>query len=285
MISQIPFTHYSELTNNHLVGCAALHPPYNCESRINTQEYLHAEALFSWVVLADCAILGALFPRLYNMLSNELEIQVEEGVSILRRGGIVAYPTDTVYGLGASASLPQAVARIYQVKKRPATMAFPLLLASISQINDVAVNVPPLAWFLAAKFLPGALTIVLYRSICVSDAVTGGSPRVGVRVPAHPVPVALIKGIGAPLIGTSANLSGQPSAQTAGEVARQIGGEVDFIIDGGHVPGGIESTVVDVTGEIPLILRRGAISPEDLEQATRSFDPDLKFSLNGRNGL
>jgi L-threonylcarbamoyladenylate synthase len=214
-----------------------------------------------------------------SKLSAGLTKQVEAGIAVLKRGGLVAYPTDTVYGLGADAGIENAVKRIFSVKKRPANMAFPLLLANISQISDFAVNVPPLAWFLAAKFLPGALTLVLYRSQAVSDAVTGGSDKVGVRVPAHPVPIALIEGSGAPLIGTSANLNGQPSAMTAEEVARQIGPEVDLIIDGGRAPGGVESTVIDVTSKSPLILRLGAISKERLENATRDFDPAIEFRI------
>jgi L-threonylcarbamoyladenylate synthase len=163
-------------------------------------------------------------------------------------------------------------------------MALPLLLAHISQISDVAVNVSPLAWFLAAKFLPGALTLVLYRSNCVSDFVTGGSSKVGVRVPAHPVPIALVSGIGAPLVGTSANLNRHPSAVTAEEVAVQIGSAIDLVIDGGRAPGGIESTVVDVTGGSPVILRTGAISLEELENAVRFFDPHIRVVANDKNG-
>ena len=221
---------------------------------------------------------------MFSKLSDGLDKQVEKGIAILKKGGLVAYPTDTVYGIGASADISDAVRRIYKVKKRPLNMAFPLLLAHISQISGVAVNVPPLAWFLAAKFLPGALTLVLYRSNCVSDVVTGGSSKVGVRVPAHPVPIALVSGIGAPLVGTSANLNRHPSAVTAEEVAVQIGSAIDLVIDGGRAPGGIESTVVDVTGESPVILRQGAISLEELENAVRFFDPHIRVIANDKNG-
>jgi len=221
---------------------------------------------------------------MFSKLSGGLDKQVEKGIAILKRGGLVAYPTDTVYGLGASADISDAVRRIYKVKKRPLSMAFPLLLAHISQISDVAVNVPPLAWFLAAKFLPGALTLVLYRSNCVSDVVAGGSSKVGVRVPAHPVPIALVSGIGAPLVGTSANLNQHPSAVTAEEVSVQIGSAIDLVIDGGRAPGGIESTVVDVTEGSPVILRTGAISLEELENAVRFFDPHIRVIANDKNG-
>ncbi len=198
-------------------------------------------------------------------LSSSIQQQVEQGVSILKQGGIVAFPTDTVYGLGAGISLAPAVKRVYQVKKRPRSMPLPLLLADVSQIGDVAKVVPPVAWLLAEKFLPGALTLVLAKSESVPDVITGKAKTVAVRVPAHPIPIALVQGLGIPIVGTSANLSGQPSALTADDVRNQLGNKVDLIIDGGRCPGGEESTIVDLTGETPVILREGAISREELQ--------------------
>ena len=203
------------------------------------------------------------------MLANllpDIQRQVDRGISILKRGGIVAFPTDTVYGLGACANLHQAVEQVYKVKERPQDMALPLLLAHISQISEVAEPVPPIAWLLARNFLPGALTIVLHRSNSVPDIITGGGVTVAVRVPAHPVPVALAGGLGAPVVGTSANLSGRPSVLTADEVYSQFGDKIDLVIDGGRCPGGRESTIVDVTGERPVVLREGAISGEELKR-------------------
>ena len=201
-----------------------------------------------------------------SKLSAETKKQVEKGISILRKGGLVAYPTDTVYGLGASASLPEAVARVYAVKQRPRTMPLPLLVADRSQISRLADPVPEIAWLLIERFLPGALTIVLPRSASASDVLTAGERTIALRIPAHPVPIALIEGLGSPIVGTSANLSGQPSALTADEVRSQLGGSVELVIDGGPCPGGKESTVVDVTGQMPVLLREGAISAEELEQ-------------------
>jgi len=195
---------------------------------------------------------------------------MELGVSILKQGGLVAFPTDTVYGLGASANISQAVEQIYRVKERPLNMALPLLLADISQINEVAEPVPPIAWLLANKFLPGALTIVLPRSKLIPDIITAGGVTVAVRIPAHPVPVALVRGLGTPIVGTSANLSGKPSALTADEVYSQFGDKVDLVIDGGKCPCGRESTIIDVTGEVAIILREGAISGEELRQVCGS---------------
>jgi L-threonylcarbamoyladenylate synthase len=197
--------------------------------------------------------------------SSDTQRQIEKGIAILRRGGLVAFPTDTVYGLGASMTLPQAVARIYAVKSRPQSMALPLLVASTAQVSAVAQQVPSVAWRLIERFWPGALTIVLHRSEAVPLIVTGGEATVAVRIPAHPIPIALIEGLGTPIIGTSANLSGHPSPLTAEEVHSQLGNKVDLIIDGGRCPGQ-ESTIVDVTGGTPVIRRAGAISREEIEQ-------------------
>jgi L-threonylcarbamoyladenylate synthase len=206
-----------------------------------------------------------------NKLLSSLQKQVEQAVFILKEGGIVAFPTDTVYGLGAAVSLPQAVERVYEVKERAKNMPLPLLLADKSQIDEVAEPVPPVARLLAEKFLPGALTMVLFKSRAVPDTVTGGGKTVAIRIPAHPVPIALIRGVGTPIVGTSANLSGKPSALTAEEVYNQLNNKVDLIIDGGRCPGGKESTIVDLTGETPLVLREGAISREELKSAYRHW--------------
>ncbi len=192
--------------------------------------------------------------------------QIEHGISILKRGGLVAFPTDTVYGLGACFSNLSAVERIYRLKKRPRNVALPLLLADTVQMSQIAAAVPPVAWLLAGRFWPGALTIVLPRAKLVPDIITGGGETVAVRMPAHAVPIALIKGLGAPMAATSANVSGQPSALTAGEALSQLGDRIDLIIDGGRCFPGEESTIVDVTGVVPRLLREGALSREELGQ-------------------
>ncbi len=202
----------------------------------------------------------------------ELEIlsiiaqQIQKGVQILKEGGLVAYPTDTVYGLGANAFNREAVEKIYEIKKRPRQLAFPLLLASINQVADVAGYIPEIAWLLMKHFWPGGLTVVLPKKTNLPDYLTCGGTTVAVRIPNHPVPLALINGLGAPLIGTSANLSGQPSALTAEEVEAQLGGKISLIINGGRCPGGVESTIVDISQEVPRILRQGLISKEEIER-------------------
>jgi len=190
--------------------------------------------------------------------------QIELAVEVLRRGGIVAFPTDTVYGLGADASNEQAIQKIFRVKRRPGTLPLPLLLSDKSDMTKVASIVPETAWQLADRFLPGGLTLVLRKSHWVSSAVTAGGDTVAVRVPDHHVPVDIVRRLGAPLVGTSANLSGEPAPTTAEEVRAQLGGEVDLLVDGGRSPGGIESTVVDVSGDVPVLVREGAVPWEDV---------------------
>jgi L-threonylcarbamoyladenylate synthase len=194
-----------------------------------------------------------------------LQKQIIQGVEIIKQGGVIAFPTDTVYGLGAGAYLESAIERIFQVKQRPSEMALPLLLADVVQIHEVAQNVPAYAWRLIERFLPGGLTLVVYRTQRVKDIITAGGDTVAIRIPDHPVALALIKGSGMPLIGTSANLSGQPTPLTYQEVCQQVGDKVDLVIDGGPAPHGKESTVVDVTGPIAVLLRLGAISRAELE--------------------
>ena len=186
--------------------------------------------------------------------------------SLARFGKLVVFPTDTVYGLGVCFDNLAAVERVYRVKKRPYNMGLPLLVADEFQISEVAECIPYDARLLIDRFLPGGLTLVMPRAKSMPDIVTGGSGTVAVRIPAHPVPIALIKGTGKPIIGTSANISGKPSALTADEVRLQFGGEVGLVIDGGRCKGGRESTIVDVTGKKPRLLREGAISREELER-------------------
>jgi len=188
-----------------------------------------------------------------------LGLQVEFAVSILKDGGVVAFPTDTVFGLGAVVA-PGPVESLYQLKGRPRDLALPLLIAGYSQLEAVARDIPEAASRLAEKFWPGALTLVLRKSPAVPGFVTGGKKTVAVRVPRHSVPITLILGIGGPLVSTSANLSGRPSALNPNEVREQLGDKVGLIIEGGDLPGGRESTIVDVTGKKPVVLRRGAIT-------------------------
>lgn len=204
-------------------------------------------------------------------LTPEIRPQIEAAADILRRGGLAAYPTDTVYGIGARADDAAAIRRVFELKDRPLDQALPLLIGDLSQLTMVARAISPLAERLIAHFWPGALTLVLLKNQTLPDAVTGGGDTVAVRLPGHPVPRALATALGVPVVGTSANLTGMPSALTAGEVEDQLGDRVDIIIDGGHVIGGVESTVLDLTGAMPRILREGAVSRAELS----AFIPEL----------
>jgi L-threonylcarbamoyladenylate synthase len=199
-----------------------------------------------------------------------LQREIEKGVEILQKGGVIAFPTDTVYGLGADAFNSTAVERIYEIKNRPKHQQFPLLIADVKQLTALAEPIPEIAWFLARRFWPGGLTLVLSKTNSVPPHLTSGT-TIAVRVPDHPVCQALIQHLGNPIIGTSANVSGQPAALTAQEVGQQLEGRVDLIINGGKCPGGKESTVVDVTAEAPVILRQGIISSHEVDKAYKEF--------------
>ena len=199
----------------------------------------------------------------------DLQKQIDKGIQILKQGGVIAFPTDTVYGLGADAFNSNAVKRIYDIKKRPKHLPLPLLIGDIKQLDILAEPLSEIALFLARRFWPGGLTLVVPKAVRLPGYL--GNTNIAVRVPAHPVCLALIQAINNPLIGTSANISGRPSALTAGEVRQQLGNEVDLIIDGGRCPGGGESTVVDVTGGEVVILRQGIIPEDEISRVAEEY--------------
>lgn len=197
-----------------------------------------------------------------------LKKQIERAVTTLRRGGVVAFPTDTVYGLGASIYAEPAIERIYRLKQRSRGMALPVLVASVEQMKTLALVLPAAARRLLDNLPHGDLTLVLPASEAVPGFISGGS-TVAVRITTHPVALGLITGLGSPVVATSANLSGRPSATTAAEVRSQLGKGVDVIIDGGPSPGGTESTIVDLSGEKPGLLRKGAVPLQEIERLIR----------------
>lgn len=191
---------------------------------------------------------------------------IAEGARVIRAGGLVAFPTETVYGLGANALDPRAVARIFAAKGRPAFNPVIVHIADASALRTVAREVPPAAEALARAFWPGPLTLVLPRVSGIPDAVSAGLDTVGVRVPNHPVARALIERSGVPIAAPSANPYTRVSPTTAAHVIDQLGDAVDLVIDGGACQVGIESTVVDVTGPRPILLRPGGLSRAELER-------------------
>lgn len=200
-----------------------------------------------------------------------LQREIEQGVEILKKGGVIAFPTDTVYGLGADAFNATAVERIYEIKGRPRHRQVPLLIADAEQLAILTTDeLPEIALFLATRFWPGGLTLVLPRADSLPSHLAAG-PGIAVRIPNHPLCLALIQHLGNPIIGTSANISDQPAALTAEEVEQQLGGTIDFLINGGKCPGGKESTVVDVTRESPIILRQGIIPAYKIDEACKEY--------------
>jgi L-threonylcarbamoyladenylate synthase len=185
---------------------------------------------------------------------------LERAVAVLRAGGLVAFPTETVYGLGADASDAGAVARIFSVKGRPPRHPLIVHLPSPDVLDAWADDVPPTARVLADAFWPGPLTLILARSPRVPDAVTGGRATVGLRVPDHPVARALLERFNGGVAAPSANRFGHVSPTTAAHVRTDLGGDVDLILDGGPCRVGIESTIVDLTGTAPEVLRPGGVS-------------------------
>ena len=191
---------------------------------------------------------------------------IARAAALLRAGRLVAFPTETVYGLGASALDPAAVRRIFWAKGRPATNPLIVHLADPSLVANVAADWPATASRLAEQFWPGPLTIVVPKGPAVPDEVTAGGPTVAVRCPNHPVARALLRAAGLPLAAPSANRSTELSPTRAEHVIRSLGGRIDMVIDGGPCPGGIESTVVDVTGPVVRVLRPGLITGPMLEE-------------------
>lgn len=195
-----------------------------------------------------------------------LQDQVEAAVRILKSGGVVAIPTDTLYGLAADALNENAVERIFSIKGRSKGMALPLLLADADDIVKWAIDIPDTAWLVARRFWPGALTLVLKKDESISDAVSGGLDTIALRVPNHQMPRAIARGLGAPITGTSANRSGSPGLTTAEAVRREFGSEVDLVIDAGETSQGLASTVLDLSGKQPRILREGTVSLREIEE-------------------
>ncbi len=196
------------------------------------------------------------------LLRVEAVESIQRAREVLLGGGVIALPTDTVYGLGAHSGVASAVEQLYALKFRDKGKAIPLLLAGVDDLRLVAVEVPEVAWRLAERFWPGPLTMVVPKAAGVLDVLTAGGPSVAVRVPAHNAVLKLIATLGAPLAATSANLSGQTEAVTANEVRAVFGARLQLILDGGRCPGGVASTVVDVTVTPPRIRRRGAAAQE-----------------------
>ena len=202
---------------------------------------------------------------------------IEQAARTLRDGGLVAFPTETVYGLGADASNAAALKKIFAAKGRPADHPIIVHIAGMSELKNWVAEVPRTAWLLAEKFWPGPLTMVLKRAPHVSDLISGGQNSIGLRVPAHPVAQRLLKAFGGGIAAPSANKFGRLSPTAADHVRQELGSAVELVLDGGDCEVGIESTIVDLTRETPAILRPGRISAQQIG--------DALLSELGENGI
>jgi L-threonylcarbamoyladenylate synthase len=200
-------------------------------------------------------------------LTPEQQEQIVAAAQILRSGGTVAFPTETVYGLGADAANPSAIQKIYRIKQRPVDHPLIVHIGAISDLHHWAQAIPESAWKLVRRFWPGPLTLILPRSARIPDCVTGGQDTVGLRMPAHPVALALLRALGPEkaLAAPSANRFGRISPTAAAHVQQELGMEVDMILDGGTCRVGLESTIVSFHNGIPQILRPGGITPAAIE--------------------
>ena len=196
------------------------------------------------------------------------EEDIEQAVKLLKAGGVVAFPTDTLYGLGADVFSFAALERLFSIKGRPTALALPVLVNSPDQADMVA-RFTRIGSRLAERFWPGPLSLVLPRVDSLPDLVTGGRDTVAVRMPDHQVPLALAGQLQGPVTGTSANLSGGPDLFSLDALDEQLGGQVDYIMRSGPPPRGTASTVVDVTGDAPQLIREGAISLESVMAALK----------------
>jgi len=213
-----------------------------------------------------------------NPFSPNWDRSILEAASLIAGGKIVAFPTETVYGLGANALCPKAAERVFAAKGRPSDNPLIVHIAYFWQAAMLVKELPPKAYTLASRFWPGPLTMVLPKSPLVPDAVSAGLDTVAVRMPDHLVARELIRRSGCAIAAPSANISGKPSPTTARHVLRDLYGRIDGVLDGGASEVGLESTVLDLTSEVPVILRPGGITKEQLEQAVGEIrvDPNLQ---------
>lgn len=197
---------------------------------------------------------------------NNIDLKIiDEAINILRNGGLVAFPTETVYGLGANALDSKAAEKIYNAKGRPSDNPLIVHISDINDLEKIGKNIPQTAYNLAQKFWPGPLTMIVHKSEIIPYTITGGLDTVAVRMPSHLIAKTLISNSGLYIAAPSANTSGRPSPTFAKHVIEDMKDKIDMIIDGGNVEVGIESTIVDLTSDIPIILRPGYITKSQLE--------------------
>ena len=194
-----------------------------------------------------------------------LGVGLNKAASIIRSGGVVAFPTESFYGLGVSAWDEKAIQRLFAIKKREESQPLLLLIPTASLLNQYVIRIPDIATQIMEEFWPGGLTLIFEANPDLPHLLTSGTGKIGLRLSSHPVATALAQAVGAPITGTSANISGQAACSSAEAVRHSLGRSVDFVLDGGETEGGKGSTVLDITVDPPTILREGMVAREQLE--------------------
>lgn len=200
---------------------------------------------------------------------NQMEAILKRAADTLLSGGIVAYPTESFYGLAANIKDNGAIQRLYEIKERQMDKPILILIPSVASLKSYVYDVPEIARKLIGEFWPGGLTILFRAAESLSPLLTGGTGKIGVRLSSHPVATGLARAVGMAITGTSANISGRPPCQDALQVEKAIGGKVDLLLDGGKTHGGKGSTIIDVTANPPVILREGMVVREEIERSFR----------------
>lgn len=196
-----------------------------------------------------------------------LSTSISKATEILRSGGVIALPTDTLYGVSANALDSDAASKVFRVKGREERSPLPIFVSDPGDLYEYGRDVPDVAVRLAEAFWPGKLTIVVGKSDRIPDVVSGGLDTVGLRVPDHPAPREIVAQLGAPITATSANVSGKPALTAAEDVLAELGSRLDLVLDGGNLAPSLPSTVIDLTADSPRILREGALSASDIQDA------------------
>jgi L-threonylcarbamoyladenylate synthase len=193
------------------------------------------------------------------------QADLHQAAQVIRRGGVVAFPTESFYGLAVDITDPRAIQRLFEIKERSPGQPILLLLPSLSDLERYAAAIPPPARRLIARFWPGGLTLIFKATNQVSPLLTAQSGTIGLRLSSHPLATGLARAVAGAITGTSANLSGQPACQNAQAVRDALGARLDFVLDGGSTPGGLGSTILDMTVDPPLLVRAGQIGRSEIE--------------------
>jgi len=192
-------------------------------------------------------------------------VELNKAASIIRSGGVVAFPTESFYGLGVNAWDEQAIQRLFAIKKREENQPILLLIPTTNLLNQYVIRIPEIANQIMEEFWPGGLTLIFEANPDLPHLLTSGTGKIGLRLSSHPLATALAQSVGGPITGTSANISGQAACSSAEAVRHSLGGSVDFVLDGGETDGGKGSTIMDITVDPPTIIREGMVSREELE--------------------